>query len=121
MGVAYSGNDGTAVKDGVDQKVTKWTIEHDVATEDSTTTEDEGFDDHRPVSESFKGTFDFFYDPAKPYIGGKDRVSLTLNLPENTGSFSGYATITNLKLDSEVKGLVKYTATWMSRGSWTTP
>lgn len=126
MSSAFNGQNGTVKSGTVDMDVEGWSADVEANVIDVSTTADTGWSDYIVGLKDVKGSFDFFYNPAKKPTGASANLTPgatpTLTLQCTTGEvLTGTGVITKLSLKSKVKDAFKVTASFQSRGQWTLP
>lgn len=126
MSQAISGVLGIVKSGATDLDVNGWSLDLEVATFDSTTTADGGWEDETGAAKKASGSFDFFYNTTKKPTGATANLvpgaTVTLTLQVTTGeTFGGSALIKKLSLKSKVKDGFMVTASFVNKGVWTYP
>lgn len=100
--------------------VTKWSLKETGTNEETTTTESAGNVERTALLNDSSGSFEGFFDlsanifATPPNIVINQTVTLLMfhGNPTDNKSFSVSALIQDVEIDSEVKGMVKYKASW---------
>jgi len=125
-----TGNFGYVECDGFTLHVTKWSFDHKAEVEDSTTTEDVGYQNVEPVLESGDGEVSCIFDTtavptaASPGLKGGKTISvmkLYIGPVADNRYIQCAALVKNLAVESPVKGLIKYNFTFTTKGAITLP
>ena len=131
MGVGReTGNEGRVDVDGFALHTTQWAFDHDIETEEGADTSSGGAADPEEVWEKGSGTFDAVLNTtampqaATPNLkAGKTVALLKLYVgnPTNARFWSFQCLITKFSIVSALKGLVKYTCSYETKGAITHP
>lgn len=130
MSTRATGNCGYIKFGGNIVHVTGWQLTDEVDDEDSTTTEECGWESVEPVVNRVGVTFNAIVDldqfpsnTTNPNLiaGAKGTMQCFVGDPASDRKFEGPVLIKSVEYDSRVKSLVKYTCTAKSRGEWTRP
>jgi hypothetical protein len=127
MSQAYSGVQGNILISGNDVDAQGWSADVEANSFDSTTTADGGWDDETGSTSKISGSFDFFYNKAKPPFGSlgvtpNTVAILKLYVHLSDGNFlTGSALIKKVSFKTKVKEGFVLTASFMGKGIWTLP
>lgn len=130
MSYAVSGVGSKVLTGTTDMDVVGGTFDVETTEIDSTTTADNGWEDSIDGPKKVSGSFDFMWNPSKnPFSSvqalqpGRSTTSFpTLKLYIDADNFAtGTARITKLSKKGTVKEGVVFTATFVSKQSWTLP
>lgn len=128
MSTALSGTHANVFSGSTDLDASGWSADYEIATFDSTTTADAGWEDETGATLKLSGSFDFFYNTSKKPTGATAALTpgstpnlvLWVNNPGGD-SFAGKGLIKKLSLKSKVKDGFMVTASFTSKGPWTVP
>lgn len=130
MSYAISGVNSKVLTGTTDMDVIGGTFDVETGEIDTTTTADAGWEDSIDGPKKVSGSFDFFWNPSKsPFSsvqkltpGASTTVFPTLKLYIDADNFAtGTARITKLSKKSTTKEGVIFTATFVSKQTWTLP